>query len=700
MVATATLTQQPVTNAPDVRFFPSTFIRQADHGELLAPIPGLLEGRVTLISSGGGVGKTTLCEQIARHLASGHRLGQFDLPEQRMNVWLLLLEDIEALTQDRSHRVAKLGVLDEDQLSGELGDDNVWYGYGDGWTIAGLNNKLAEAKAVDQLPGLVIIDHLRLIIGSQPTGISANDWERGNLRKLVKLAEAFETHIVVLTHINKAGLVSGTTEMINTVDSAFLIDPTGEDPNLAALKCLKLRISPQRDYALGKKANGTWGFTESFGVGEAQARGIGLDILRILREYGPQSLSELAIHPAIGGTRDGIRQALLRAKRRGWVRPYRSLWEPVTGVGDVLLKGTDPEPDPDVLCGVCYLPMVPVPGATAHPECQDTPPDTQAPITAPAQASMPAQRDTEEDTWDPDPEPEDAPGFRGLSRLKESVDRSRMHPLRCVPLDKRDEGPWPLITERMGGEPRVRMWERTELPIGGRLLLVDRNGSYPSACSSVRLAPNRLLHTGAQAGYDSSLAGLYEVRTPVWKDPNMPHPLGAIVQFPSDTVWISTPHMALLTKLAAEGAILPPVIVDSWLGRANGSLFEHFYKDARAERLVLAPRGPQDPVYKAYKKSVSTALRLLWPKNRENPDGTPKAPNSPFWRPDWRVSMVAEASVRHWVTARAAQQAGALLVKLRNVDAAEFWVADGEPATVPGYKIGEHFGEVTIEEIS
>ncbi|MFE2214499.1 hypothetical protein ACFW93_21460, partial [Streptomyces canus] len=73
-----------------------------------------------------------------------------------------------------------------------------------------------------------------------------------------------------------------------------------------------------------------------------------------------------------------------------------------------------------------------------------------------------------------------------------------------------------------------------------------------------------------------------------------------------------------------------------------------FYEATRKARTELVQVGG-DP-YKAYKTRLSIALRLLWPKRAEQ--------RSPFWRPDWRMSMVAEASVRHWSVAFRAVQEG------------------------------------------
>ncbi|MEV1066153.1 hypothetical protein AB0J04_24295, partial [Streptomyces sp. NPDC050263] len=49
----------------------------------------------------------------------------------------------------------------------------------------------------------------------------------------------------------------------------------------------------------------------------------------------------------------------------------------------------------------------------------------------------------------------------------------------------------------------------------GVICLIDRNGSSPSACSAVPLAPNKLLHTGPLDAYDKAGAGVYLIDIPV-----------------------------------------------------------------------------------------------------------------------------------------------------------------------------------------
>lgn len=337
-----------------------------------------------------------------------------------------------------------------------------------------------------------------------------------------------------------------------------------------------------------------------------------------------------------------------------------------------------------------------------------------APVHAPADSGQ-AQGDVAEDEEDggdwlkPGDEEDEPEGhvFPALKILKEAVGRSKMHPIPVIRKEERDSGPWPLISEHMDGEPRwvhpditatrvpyirangkrVRR-DQIDVPDSfgeGVLCLIDRNGSFPSACSGVPLAPNKLLHTGPLDAYDKTKAGIYLIDIPEWTRTDMPHPLGRIIDRPDEDgrVWVTTPHVKQLEKLVRDkhlGAM--PTIYDSWTGKYNESLFKPFYEATRKARTELVQVGG-DP-YKAYKTRLSIALRLLWPKRPSQ--------RSPFWRPDWRMSMVAEASVRHWSVAFRAVEEGHQLLALRNVDAAVFWAPDGTaPST---YRIGTGFGEV------
>ncbi|MFJ9188226.1 type II toxin-antitoxin system prevent-host-death family antitoxin [Streptomyces anulatus] len=341
---------------------------------------------------------------------------------------------------------------------------------------------------------------------------------------------------------------------------------------------------------------------------------------------------------------------------------------------------------------------------SGEPEQTASPP----PRTATAAVAAPQQENPEpgEEAMELQPgdehEPKDAV-FPGLSILRESISRSKMHPLPAVRADQREAPPWTLFREFMDGEPRWVHPEVERIRNGagqrdtlivpdsfapGALCTIDRNGSYPSACSAVPLAPNKLLHTGALAERTRDQAGIFYIDVPSWTHTQMPHPLGRLADRADahGRVWAVTSHIQLLERLIKSGHITEPLpIHDSWTGRANESLFQHFYKEARRARTELVDAGGAP--YDQYKRRLSIALRLLWPKG--------DTVKSPFWRPDWRMSVVAEASVRHWVTAWKAVQAGHTLIALRNVDEAVFHTPDG---TAPDtYKVGTGFGEVKVK---
>ncbi|MFE4629511.1 P-loop NTPase family protein, partial [Streptomyces mirabilis] len=352
-------------------------------------------------------------------------------------------------------------------------------------------------------------------------------------------------------------------------------------------------------------------------------------------------------------------------------------------------------------------------GATAQPSAPESARPAAASGTVSDADDEDAARDDDDGLVPGDEEDESETAvFPALRILKDSVTRSKMHPVPVIRLEDREDSPWPLISEDMDGEPRwvhpdvtstrvahvrdngkrVRR-DQLDVPASfgdGVLCLIDRNGSFPSACSAVPLAPNKLLHTGPLDAFDKTKAGIYQIDIPDWDYPGMPHPLGRLIERPDDEgrVWVTTPHIKQLERLHREGHLTAPVTIhDSWTGKANESLFKPFYTAAREARTELIQAGGEP--YKNYKTRLSIALRLLWPKRPSQ--------RSPFWRPDWRMSMVAEASVRHWLNAFKAVQEGHTLVALRNVDAAIFWTPDETP---PGtYRLGTGFGQVKAKFI-
>lgn len=739
----AHLMDEKLPDGPD-----SSVIRKSEHPELPQPIPGLLEGYVTLLAGAGGVGKTYLVEQILWHLGGGVQIGRFPLPENNWEIMALYLEDVRSMTQSRSFDVAPLGTVEQDKW--EPGDPrhNIRYYY-DIRGVTGLEHQLELRKERGLRPvQMIIIDYFDLFVGSQPSGISQVDWERRNMVKIRELAVKYDVHILVLTHMNKQGQVGGTTAMRNAVDTLYVIEPN-DDRMSAVLKCEKMRVAPQTDYCLTRRWNGTWGFDDQAYLSESMVDGIGREILKVLRDRGMQTLNQLCKPDMpINGTRDGIRQALTRMRKKGYVANECSHWKMIPTRGDEALR--------ELICAACNTRMAYDDGSGMHPTCApatedaamavaynvgikaadavldryydqhtepEPVPECMVPVMkAAAQILIREAEDPgyledaaagEEPADEPEPTPEEEKSFNGYASARRSVKASRYHPISVIPKEDRDREPWTLIRERTGGEPSwvtqeapectvcgALRWEWNDKPrkLGqgpcshGVLVTLDRNGSFPSACSSVPLAPNKLLHTGPMACEESKdRAGIFLINQPEWDTGVLPHPLGAIVKQAEadEPVWVSTPHLRMLIKRNLTSTIL-----DSWTGKRNDSLLYGFYQDARKARAELVGTG--EP-YQWYKRSVSKALRALWPK--EDPR-TGKDTPSPFWRPDWRVSMVAEASVRHWSQAMAAhhQDPNVFLVALRNSDEAVFWTPAGSvPST---YVEGNWFGQVKVKRLA
>jgi hypothetical protein len=261
--------------------------------------------------------------------------------------------------------------------------------------------------------------------------------------------------------------------------------------------------------------------------------------------------------------------------------------------------------------------------------------------------------------------------------LQDSIGSSRKHPVRRVSADARALEPWPFITETMRGEHR---W-RVDLPAGRSAKIFDRRGSYPAAMGNVPVAAPLLRHTGP-IGYSTGHAGIYQIPRFEWA--NGPHPLGEIADQDSELWWISTPHFRLCMRLAAHKRLPEaPRIVDSYTAASVTNLFAQFSADVFALRKA-AEGDPES--YAEVKRKSSIAIRGLWPKTAR----------SPFWRPDWSISVRAEAAVRHWVRADQAVTAGAELVKLGSVDEVAFLIPPRARSTwVPEpFKIGQGVGYV------
>jgi hypothetical protein len=157
----------------------------------------------------------------------------------------------------------------------------------------------------------------------------------------------------------------------------------------------------------------------------------------------------------------------------------------------------------------------PVSAHTAFNACQaavDGPPTHAPEDNEHAQDDVAEDEEDGEDGLAPGDEEDEPEGhvFPALKILKDAVGRSKMHPIPVIRAADRDSGPWPLISEHMDGEPRWvhpdvtatrvpyirangKRVRRDQLDVPdsfgeGVLCLIDRNGSFPSACCGVAVS--------------------------------------------------------------------------------------------------------------------------------------------------------------------------------------------------------------------
>lgn len=692
-------------------------IRNRDYGDAPYLIPGLLYYGATVIYADGGLGKTVFAHALEHHLAYGRPFGGW-VTDQRHRCLVVSLEDDERQVAERSFRLMPAGGLDTDG-DGDRTESPDWhdmiehsfYVAGDDFDRRLDNLRLhltAEAEAGRPF-AYVRIDTYGDFVGGKPRDTNAYEWDKHCSTRLNKLALNLGIAIVLIHHTNKKGEFSGSEGLRGGVTTLAVLERSTEQPDdEAVLRTLKCRVGPDFAYALRKSESGIWEFTEDVRPTEVELQGMSRAAFTILARTGPLSRQELAHHFAPPVNQNSLQVCLSRLKRKGILSYTQGAWrlaQTRTDEGRLprRCKADCGEPLLDDLYGDGYhatcapSPNPPAPpGEGVPPPVQDTLDDV---------APVPAPRGTAEDQDQDDEAAAEREFFgdearrtssRGAYRaMRASIEASRMKPLPTVPktpratltaLRSRTDAPWTLVQERMDGTHR---WVAETLPESGWVLALDRTGSFPSACSSVSVAPNALRHIThpdqLELGERRALAGIWRIVVPPWEGEGIGHPLGRLADDgPGAEVWVTSPHLEHLDKLYRQGRIGPVTVLEGWAGRRSTSLFERFSEWSR--KIYAMPDCPERT---DGKRGASQAIRALWTKEAR----------SPWHRPDWNASIRAEASVRHWIRADQAVQAGARLVALGATDEAVMWTEEQpDEGWVPApYVLGTRFGEVKIK---
>lgn len=170
-------------------------------------IPGFLPAAsVVLLGASGGTGKSTLCFQLAKHIALGEPWSEFPVVKGKV----LIIS-----TDESSHDTKeKLQTIDYANVPrGGVGFIRFWR-----FTQV----DMLEDKIRQMEPSLVIIDSLTSTtagIGADRTSSSAGDC----LYELRDIAEKYECSFLVLHHLNKNDEFRDSTTYVDNVSEAWML---------------------------------------------------------------------------------------------------------------------------------------------------------------------------------------------------------------------------------------------------------------------------------------------------------------------------------------------------------------------------------------------------------------------------------------------------------------------------------------------
>lgn len=634
-------------------------------------LPPFLPTGLTVLFGAAGSGKSMLAQQMEHCLAWGVPLGGLR-PDHAVRCLIVDLEGNRILTQERSLDLLDYGSLPTDTQAPEADYGMIQYIYRlPGETLserfAGLSDYLADAQATGRPFGYVRIDTMRLFLGANSKQVNAYEWDAMHLRQLGALAEAHMISIVLVHHPNKAGDVSGSVAVAGTATQVLKMTRT-KGTYEGILTSEKNRVGPEFEYPI-EMTGGKWAFTDRITAVQAKHRGAPRAVLDYLFSMPPATAAATKrdFMEATDLPEEAVKKALYRLMREGVVDFCDGVWT-FSRFADLGRYRPDTA------------------GAVAAVEAASS---ETSPRPAPSAPNGSGEDPAEPTAMVDDEEPEEVEATpSAIKALKESITSSRKHPVINIRKEDRDQERWQIMTQLIDGRHRWKWDGQVTDEDTVEVVVLDDNGRYIAACSSVPVCANVPNRTGPLDAYNPTFAGAYLIQPTEWGSNMIGHPLGTKAERAArngEKIWVPTPHIRFLTKREQGWT---GEIFDSVTGLAATNLFEDYYRWAHQQR----ERHRDDPEqYAATKRETSIALRLLWPKKAR----------SPFWRPDHHQAVVAEANLRHWIAGAKAVDAGYPMVGMRNVDETVMLRPLPAPADwVPDtFKVGLGLGQVKIKEV-
>ncbi|MGW3984723.1 hypothetical protein [Streptomyces mirabilis] len=261
--------------------------------------------------------------------------------------------------------------------------------------------------------------------------------------------------------------------------------------------------------------------------------------------------------------------------------------------------------------------------------------------------------------------PEDMPSVDFTEEIKTRAGRLRL--LAALEGDKEGHGPFAPYRSRRGPwwQPEMpgmiesarllNSWPWKREGFTGEAVSLDRNGAWPTAVSSVRVAHGALKHTGPiEEVRGAPDPGYYKVTVYPWTETDVPSPMSN--ERVGSEVWITSPHMHLLADLAEAGRWPDASALDSHTGDAV-RLTDWAHLVGECRRYALEVHGRDSYAYEVAKESFGMAVNTMYGSWEGEGALMRRKWMCKSRRIDWSHHIKDQAAVTIWRAADAVRQA-------------------------------------------
>jgi len=242
---------------------------------------------------------------------------------------------------------------------------------------------------------------------------------------------------------------------------------------------------------------------------------------------------------------------------------------------------------------------------------------------------------------------------------------------------------------------RADYWDRLSTHTAPFRHGYDKHSAGLAAATCTLLPRQALRHTGRRE-WQRNAAGWWCIERSPWNLDLMPDPAGP-GKDDEAVIWVTSPRMALLQELAAEGVYAAPRIVDSYTAPATEVVKSWADKLSAATKRAqtLAADRAADGTPTALAQDAERVLTALRDAAGQTTGMLGSATSARAQRADWHYALVAMQGCSAWRTGwRVGKTAGVWPLA---IDGDKLWygadTADAIAACPPGLKLGVGVGQ-------